>query len=141
MKRVVLDTNLIVSGLFWRGIPGDIYDFAVGGKYLLLVSQALLDELEDVLIRRKFEKQFQQRNITANDFLSAFALLAGVVTPINLEDDSIRDPDDVAVLACAIGGNADIVVTGDKDLLVLQSYRGIKIMTAREFLDLLASEK
>ena len=131
VERVVLDTNVLISAVLSPlGKP-----FACLGWVLdnatLIVSRELLDELETRLARPKFSKYVDDsrcRTFVADLSLSAVQVeLSGAVT-------ACRDPDDDKLLEIAIVGRADCLVTGDQDLLVLDPFQGIPILTPAGFL-------
>jgi uncharacterized protein len=136
MLRVVVDTNIIVSGLFWQGPPKQLYQSLVSGHFDLLLTELLLDELRDVVTREKFEARFAAIGFSPSQFLIQYEANAIIVESADIPVDAVRDPKDRAVLACAVGGEADYVVSGDKDLLVLGHYQSIPIITAVQFLDI-----
>lgn len=135
--RLVLDTNTAISGLIWQGLPGLIIDAALAGKVQLLSSVPLLAELEGVLQRPKFQQVIQRRDVMVADLFDGYAALVGCVVPVELPESVCRDPDDNLVLAAAISGDADMIVSGDDDLLSLGNYRGIAILSARDALNVL----
>lgn len=135
--RLVLDTNTAISGLIWQGLPGLIIDAALAGKVQLLSSVPLLAELEGVLQRPKFQQAIQRRDVMVADLFDGYAALVGCVVPVELPESVCRDPDDNLVLAAAISGDADMIVSGDDDLLSLGNYRGIAILSARDALNVL----
>lgn len=134
MTRTVLDTNIIVSGLFWQGTERVVLRAATFQTYTLLVSDETLAELDDVLSRDKFAKLRAALGKTADQLVSEIQEIAELVTSAEIPPDVVRDPKDRAVLACAVGGNANSIVSGDKDLLVLSVYQNITILTAAQFL-------
>ena len=138
MTRTVPDTNIVVSGLLWRGNPRRILDAARDGIIELCTSPVLLEELEDVLSREKFARRLVAANVTVRDLVSGFSALATVIEAEPIEPVILVDPDDDAVLACALSADAEIIVSGDSDLLDLKEHKGIRILTATEFLAELA---
>lgn len=130
MSRVVLDTNVYISALLFGGFPGSVLDLAILGAFTLILSPALLDELDEKL-RAKFEMTMED---TA--FLRARLETVGeVVEPGEVLKVIVDDPDDNRVLECAVKGKADLIVSGDRHLLKLGMYRGIKIVTVRQFME------
>jgi uncharacterized protein len=129
--QLLLDTNTAISGLIWQGFPGKLIDEAVSGRIQLISTDILLDELLEVLQRPKFKKNLEQLSVTAEDLFEGYASLVELVEPVDLKDSVSRDRDDDNVLAAAIGGKADLIVSGDDDLLVLGNYKGITILRAR----------
>lgn len=125
--RLVLDTNTVVSGLIWGGVPRQCLDMARDKRVTLFTSSVLLDELAGVLGRGKFASMLASRDITPEFLMQRYGMLATLVKPHPIER-IVRDVDDDAVLACALAAKADIIVTGDNDLLVLHPWRDIQIL-------------
>lgn len=125
--RVLLDTNVLISAILFRGLPRSLLDRAIRGELELVTSPALLDELERILTDR-----FQVPSELARLARSELEILAEAVVPDDVPAVS-RDPDDDQVLAAAIVGDVEAIVTGDRDLLVLESHRGIAILSPAEF--------
>jgi len=134
MTRIVPDTNIVVSGLLWRGNPRRILDAARDGIIELYTSPVLIEELEDVLSREKFARRLAAANVTVQDLISGYSALATVIEAEPIEPVILVDPDDDAVLACALSADAEIIVSGDSDLLDLKEHKEIRILTATEFL-------
>ena len=129
----VIDTNTLVSGLLFgkKSIPKQAIDKATKvGR--LLISSDTLDELIEVFEREKFNKYFpyQERMEALKDFVKLCKLIE-----IEERVEACRDSKDDKFLEVAVNGQAFAIVTGDKDLLVLNPFRDIPILTAREFLD------
>lgn len=128
MTRAVLDTNTWVSGLGWGGPPGDVVEAALAGRFEVVTSHALLAELRRVLTYPKLAEMFGD----VDEVVELIALASHVVRP-TLALDLVRDPDDNRVLEAAITGSADVIVTGDADLLDLQVVEGVRILTPADF--------
>jgi uncharacterized protein len=136
--RVVADTNTVVSGLLWDvGSPRLLIDAAFAGKLDLYTSPVLLDELVDVLSRAKFDRKITASTFSAEQLVWRYARLAHRVVPDVVERVVQSDPDDDHVIACAVAANADLIVSGDRALHEIGTYRGIRIINAREALDIL----
>lgn len=135
MKRVVVDTNIIISGTFWRGAPLTVLQGADDGLYTLLTSDELLEELQRTLSKRRFERVFAALGVTTEDVLALYQARAEKVTPAEIPPDAVRDAKDIPVLACAVGGKADVIVSGDKDLLSIGNYTYIPVLSAVQFLE------
>src|SRR5260221_5242128 len=138
--RVVIDTNLFISGIFWQGSPARVYDAAVNGKFTLILTEALIDELHRVLSYEKFESRLLALGRTAAQITELVRSLAELVEPADVPPNATRDAKDRVVLACAVGGKADFIVSGDKDLLTLGAYEGISILDSAHFLERLSTE-
>lgn len=132
--RTVADTNVVVSGLLWHGPPRQVLDAARSGTVNLFTSAELLAELEEVLSREKFRERLRRAAVQPADLVSGYAALATVVRPSAISPVVLRDPDDDAVIACAIAASAVVIVSGDDDLITLKRHAGIDILKASEFL-------
>jgi putative PIN family toxin of toxin-antitoxin system len=132
--KVVADTNVVVSGLLWQGPSRRILDAACAGDIELFTSVALLAELDDVLPRPKFARRLERLDLFPRDLVLGYAALATTVQPAVIPPVILDDPDDDEVLACAMGAQADIIVSGDSDLLDLKVYQQIPIVTATDLL-------
>ena len=132
--RAVIDTNILVSGLLWRGPPRSVLEFAQSGTLTLVSSEVLLQELSAVLQRPKFAAILQRFNVPASALTEQVARLCELVSPAALPAPVSRDKDDDHVLACAVAGRCDFIVTGDKDLLVLGEHAGVAILSAPDAL-------
>jgi putative PIN family toxin of toxin-antitoxin system len=123
----VFDTNVLISTLVFGGLPRALLIRVFRGEITLVTSTVLMDELEEVLVVRFAHDPSLARTIRAE-----IEQLAEVVHGADLAPVA-RDADDDAVLAAAVAGDASAVVTGDGDLLVLGEYRGIRVVTPRDF--------
>jgi putative PIN family toxin of toxin-antitoxin system len=133
--RVVADTNVLVSGLLWPGLPAHFLDAALRREFHLLTSEELLAELEDVLSRAHLEPRLRVRGRTVAEVMIKQRVLATLVAPAEIAPPAqLRDLKDLPVLRCAVGGQAQTIVTGDKDLLVLGEFQAVVITTPRIFL-------
>ena len=129
--RGVFDNNVLVSAALLGGVPRKAFDKLLDSG-TVLVSVPVLLELADVLNRTKFDKYVTHDKRMR--FMVSFLKVAEMVEVI--ETIIIcRDPKDDKLLELAVSGNADFLVTGDKDLLVLNPFRGVEILTPREFLE------
>jgi uncharacterized protein len=140
MIRAVLDTNIIISAQFWSGAPGKVYAATASQKFTIVTSEALIAEVRRVLNYPKFARALAATGKTANDLVSDFQALTEVIDPVEILADAVRDPTDVHVLACAVAGKADYIVTGDDDLLTLRSYQEIPIVTASAFFEIISAQ-
>jgi len=129
--RLVFDTNIIISAmLFEDSKPSKA--FYIGIKQgVILFSSSTLSELEDVLWRRKFDQYISQEE--------RFQFLTGLIlnsTPLEIDKTitECRDPKDNKFLELAVCGKADFIISGDEDLLVLNPFRNIQILTPDSFL-------
>ena len=135
--RLVADTNTVISGLLWHGAPRRLLDAARAGKVSLFTSADLLVDLEDTLSRAKFAERLERAGVTRRVLVQGYATLAAVIKPAAIPPTVLADPDDDAVLACAIAAQAQAVASGDSHLLKLKTYQDIPILTVNELLALL----
>ena len=126
--------NVVISGLLWYGAERAVLDAARSGSIELFTSPALLAEIEDVLKREKFVERLAAANTTAHELVLGYASLARVIVPEPIDPVVHDDPDDDAVLSCAMAADGDVIVSGDRHLLKLVQYKSIRIMTAVRFL-------
>jgi len=133
--RVVLDTNVLVSGLVARlGVPRQILDAWVEGCFTLVTSLYLVEELVHVLSYPRIAKRLRISSEEVEALLAALLSQAEVVPGHLCLPGVTRDPKDDSVVACAKEGQADCIVSGDQDLLVLGEYEGIQVVTPRQFM-------
>lgn len=127
--RAVIDTNVLLSGLLWHGAPHALLEHVRAGTLGLVSSPALLAELECVIGRAKFNAILMRSNTSREQVLAEMWQLAEVIEPPPLAVPVCRDPDDDAVLALALATQADLIVSGDDDLLALVNFQGVVIAT------------
>jgi putative PIN family toxin of toxin-antitoxin system len=132
--RAVADTNVVVSALLWHGPPRQVLDRARTGQVELFTSAALLEELSDVLGRTKIAARVKATGTEPHELVAGYAALARLIAPEVVEPVIAADPDDDMVLACAVAAHAQVIISGDKDLLALKEYRRIRVLRAREVL-------
>lgn len=137
MLRVVVDTNVVVSALLWRGTPHKLFGLVESEDILLFTSRALVSELTDVLARRKLARAVRATGKSVEALVSEYVMLARLVKPRRLRTRVSRDPDDDAVIACALAARASLIVSGDQDLRALRTYGAIRIASPAEALQLL----
>ena len=137
--KLVVDTNVLVSAFLWKGTPGQLIELAGEKECRLFTSRVLIDELAEVLQRKKLAKQVQATGFTAAQMLRNYQKLATTVTARRLAQQVSRDADDDAVLACALAAQADLIVSGDDDLLVLKQFQEIRIVTPAQAVKMISS--
>jgi putative PIN family toxin of toxin-antitoxin system len=133
--KIVVDTNIFVSGWLWGGIPARLFRLARTYQLIICASEAILAELENTLNKQKLQAKLQSLGFTVNGLMSGTRELVEVYPISTIDVPELRDANDNMILATAIAAGADAIVTGDLDLLVLQEYEGIPIVTAKEFLE------
>lgn len=125
--RAVPDTNILISAFIWGGNPARLLEAAIEGEVQLFISQPILDELVRVLNRKGFEAKVPQ----ILDDLGKISTMVEPTLTLNAVKD---DPQDNHIVECAVAAKADVIITGDKDLLRMSQYEGIQIWQVSEFL-------
>ena len=135
MIRIVLDTNIIISAFGWSGNEYNILKKVMNKELLLVLSPEILDEYKRILLLQRLE--FQEDEV--EEFISALLEVAELIYPIYNKQSSIaiRDKDDIKFIICAIESKADYIITGDNDLLVIDKYNSIQIISSKNFLETL----
>lgn len=129
MRRVTADSNIYISALNFGGKPQQVLELARTGDIELTISNAIIAETSRIL-RQKFHWESED----INDLMERLLRFCKYVHPDHTLNVVPTDPDDNRVLECAVTAGSDTVVTGDKDLLVLGSFKGITIQTPADFL-------
>ena len=134
--RVVLDTNVFVSAVFFGGPPGEILAAWREGAVQLVLSAEIADEYQRVGAR--LSAQFP--TVDLGPALQLVLSRAMVVTPAPLSEPVCRDPDDDKFIACALSAQAPYLVSGDGDLLAVSGIKGVQILSPRNFVDTVLSQ-
>jgi putative PIN family toxin of toxin-antitoxin system len=135
--RYVFDTNVIISALlFENSKPAQAFQYALANGEVLL-SFDLLEELNEVLGREKFNRYVT--NEEREEFLEVLVDRA-VLIEIVANVQECRDPKDDKVLELALNGEAQYIISGDRDLLVLNPFRNVKVITVEDFLKIIESQ-
>jgi putative PIN family toxin of toxin-antitoxin system len=126
---MVLDTNVLIAAFIAQGLCSDLLEHCVQ-QHTVVTSDFILTEFRETLIG-KFKFTPEEANAAATLLLSKMV----VVKPIDLPTPICRDPDDDTVLATAVAGNCDCIVTGDNDLLVLKHFADVGIVSPADFVE------
>ena len=126
--KIVLDTNVLIAALIARGFSHQLLEHCAR-RHTLFTSDFILDETQEKLIEK-----FSYSSEIAAEAASVLRSRMTVVSASKLDERVCRDSDDDNILAAAIIGKCDCIITGDKDLLVLKQYLGINIFSPRDFL-------
>ena len=129
-KKLVLDTNILISALGWKGKPNEIFRKVLDEEFELIISRKQIEELKEVMNYPKFSFAEEQKS----RFITLLLNVAKVVEISNKLKVIKEDPDDDVILETAVENNADFIISGDDHLLKLKEYSNIKIVTANEFL-------
>lgn len=127
--RIVMDTNVIISGFLFGGNPTRVLDLVVEGAARGFTSLPILDEVRGVLLRPKFGLSAEQ----ALAFVDEFHHVSRVVDPGKEVRVIAVDPADNRVLECAEAAHAEVIVSGDAHLLDLKQWGGIRIVSPTDF--------
>jgi putative PIN family toxin of toxin-antitoxin system len=130
MVRVVLDTNVLISALLFGGPPGILLKLILEYQLGLLVSTDLLIELERVL-----HTKFPHAQQAVWETVSTLKEMSTITIPMERIEAIHQDPSDNHVLECAVSGQADAMISGDRHLLALKTFRGIPILSPHAFLE------
>ncbi len=133
--KIVIDTNIYISAIFWGGKPREVIDMGRLEKILIFTSSAIENELAE-----KLSKKFKLNEDEINNILIDFSTFS-IPTEVSLHIEAVPDdPEDNKFIECALICHADYIVSGDRHLLNLKEYAGIKIITASEFLSIFSSK-
>jgi len=140
--RAVIDTNLFISGLFaGKGYSSQLQDLWVSGAFELAVSEKILKEIENTLLKPHIHKRLFLEDGEEVSIISLIREKAFVVTADLYQTDKIKtDPSDNKFLACALEVKADYIVSGDNHLLELKHFHGIQIIDAKTFIEKVAAK-
>lgn len=133
MIRAVLDTNIFISGILWpKGNPRKILYLFRDKEIEIFCSQILFQEI--ILTLSKVVKRYQLSTKIVSDWFNIIQREVSMIGRLPTID-TCRDSNDNMIIATAIASEANFIITGDEDLLLIKKYKGIKILTARKFLE------
>jgi len=132
--KIVIDANIFVSAIFWGGFPKAVLVRVAEELDTLFITKAIVYEIQNVLIKPKFRltAEIAKQRISEIEALGNIV----VISPKHRVKGVCRDPKDDMYLECAISADADYIISGDFDLLDIKEYGGIKIVNARDYLDI-----
>lgn len=126
--KVVIDTNVVVSALFFGGKPRNLIELLVNKELDAYVTQDIIEEYKDTVAYLQNKYGDKQTGVPLAHIISACKLIKKK-TDLKI----CRDPDDDKFISCAIDAECLYIISGDKDLLTIKQYKGIQIMTVSEF--------
>ena len=132
-EKIVIDTNVFISALFWKGSSHEILKLAENNILKIIVTKQIIDELLLILNRKEFKEKIELKNLKISEIIMETinsAYLIESKTTIN----ACEDPDDNKFLEAAIDGKCKFIINQDKHLLKIREYKGIKILAPEEFL-------
>jgi putative PIN family toxin of toxin-antitoxin system len=130
--KVVVDANVFISSFYWKGKPRKIIERVTDGHDEAFITADILEEIQDVMSRPKFKTDSK----AIQEYIRTIKNAATIIDNSASIDIVSRDKDDDKILDCAKLAQADFIISGDKDLLVLNEYAGIFIVTPSYYLDL-----
>jgi len=130
-KKVVIDTNILISAIGWNAKPGECLKLILEDKIEAFTTQGMLDEVSEVLKYDKFNFSEQEQQKFLEILVSEFRFVNPEIS-INQSEDL----DDNKFLECAVSADADYIISGDSDLLELKEYEGITITKPETFLEI-----
>ena len=138
IRRVVLDTSVLVSALLFRGDVSRLVDLWKKSAFTPVISKETFEELEAVLHYPKFGLSEEEKGEMIEEEILPFF----EVVEVRQEVKGIcRDPADDKFISCAVSAGADFIVTGDKDLMAVKKYKSVKILSASDFLEMVDSRE
>jgi len=129
--KVIIDTNVFISGVFFSGPPSKILEAWRDGKVQLVVSREILQEYQHVL--ETMEEEFT--GVDVSEILELFTVKSELIAAPALIKAVCVDPDDDKFLACALASKVKHIISGDKHLLKVSGYRGVEVVKPRKFID------
>ena len=133
VPRVVIDTNVYISAIFWGGKPREVVDLGRNARISIFTSSEIQAEIE-----RKLKNKFGIDEKEVAQILLDYAMFTLPIKLLHKVEVVNADPDDNKFIECAIASKAGYIVSGDKHLLNLKNYQGIQIMKAAKFLEIFA---
>ena len=130
--KIVIDSNIFVSSFFWGGHPKEVFERVINGLDELFITDKIIEEITCVMSSSKFAVNSSE----IEDYVRIIEKYSKKIVSKNISVLISRDQDDDKILQCAIDGGVDFIVTGDKDLLVLNEYESIKIIKPRDYLEI-----
>ena len=134
--KVVIDTNVYISAIFWNGNPRKIIELGRDGKIEIYTSKDIIGEISDVLMRK-----FKLESYDVERILIDFSSFTILVNPIQSLKIIKQDPDDDKFIECAVSCDADYIISGDRHLINLKEYKDIRILNPLEFLLIINEHK
>lgn len=136
--KVILDTNIFVSGLHWQGASAKVIDAWSDGKFELVSSEDIIEELTNTLLG------FKKKALPLKIILERVTIITAGATIVHpsIQHNAVKaDPDDNKFIDAAVEANADYIVTQDNDLLRIKEFQGVKIVKPEEFLKVVKEEE
>jgi len=130
--KIVIDSNIFVSSFFWGGHPREVFERVINGLDELFITDEIKKEIFSVMSSSKFAVKISE----IEDYIKIIEKYSINIELKDTPKSISRDKDDDKILQCALDGNAEFIITGDNDLLVLKEYKTIKIIKPKNYLEL-----
>jgi putative PIN family toxin of toxin-antitoxin system len=130
--KIVIDTNVFVSSFFWGGHPREVFERVINGFDELYITDEILKEIMSVMSSKKFDVNKNE----IEDYIRIIEKYSKNIVSKNIPKPISRDKSDDKILQCGLDGNVDYIVTGDNDLLVLKEHKTIKIISPKDYLEI-----
>ena len=127
--RIIIDTNVLVSGVFFGGLPGRLLSMWKDGGIKLVASSDIFNEYAEVI--RRLGRKYPTLETTS--IIDLLAVELEIIRTKKIKSPICRDPDDDKFIACAISGKVELIISGDQDLLVLKKFKNIRLITPAQF--------
>jgi putative PIN family toxin of toxin-antitoxin system len=133
--KLVLDTNIFISAFYWDGNSQQVINRIIEGLDELYITNEIVNEIADVMGRPKFKTKPEiiERYIRTIEKIGKKVFITGTIKGI------CRDKDDDVIIECGLLSSADYLITGDSDLLVIHEYQQMKIITIKDFIDIISN--
>ncbi|NWF97480.1 MAG: putative toxin-antitoxin system toxin component, PIN family [Nitrospirae bacterium] len=125
--RIVLDTNVIIAAFAARGLCSEVFEVILAEHRILLSKQILTE------VQKNLKNKLHLPPSVINEIINYLLSVSEIIGTVAVEKSACRDKNDTHVLGTALSGKADIIVTGDDDLLVIKRFKNIDILSPREF--------
>ncbi|MBO6108420.1 MAG: putative toxin-antitoxin system toxin component, PIN family [Eubacterium sp.] len=127
--KIVIDTNLVVSAIFFGGMPEKLIDLLIDGRFDAYTNGVIIEEYDDTVEKLKKDYPDKTERFALPDIISKMYQI-DVTTEVHV----CRDPDDDKFIGCAIDSKSKYIVSGDKDLLAVGKHKDVEIVTVGDFL-------
>lgn len=133
--NVILDVNVWISALLWGGTPAKILRLAYQNKIAIFISEEIMLELKTTLKRQKFQKRIEKNGHSIEYLLNFVEDICYYCSSTFLEVEELRDSKNTIILSAGVSAPAQVIITGDLDLLVLVNFNHISILNPQDFLN------
>jgi len=132
--KIVLDSNVLIAAFASRGLCNELFEICLL-EHEICISEIIIKETRKALVNK-----IKLPTLTINNIIELLETHSSKVVPVQINKDVCRDPGDLDIIGTAISAGAPVILTGDKDLLVLKKYENIKILSPTEFWKFLISK-